>query len=91
MAILKFTPALYRFFPELDTPINLEGQSVMEIMINLEKLFPGLCSYILDDQHRLRQHVNIFHNGTLIKDVIRLSDKVEHYDELFFIQALSGG
>ena len=91
MAILKFTPALARFFPSLDSPIDLEGQSVKEIMVNLEKMYPGLRGYILDDQHRLRPHVHIFINGVLIKDVLRLSDGVGERDEIFIIQALSGG
>lgn len=91
MATVKFTPALKRFFPSLNTSIGVEGQTVREILIALEYVYPGLNSYILDDQQRLRHHVNIFLNGALIADTIGLTDSVQSQDELFIIQALSGG
>ena len=52
---------------------------------------PRLRGYVLDDQGRLRQHVAIFVNGQIVEDRRDLSDVVEASDELFVMQALSGG
>jgi molybdopterin synthase sulfur carrier subunit len=52
---------------------------------------PALRSYLLDDQGRLRRHVNVFVNGSPVQDRTRLSDALDGNDEVFVIQALSGG
>jgi hypothetical protein len=52
---------------------------------------PPLRSYILDDQGRLRRHVNIFVNETMISDRLRQSDAIRATDEIYVLQALSGG
>jgi molybdopterin converting factor small subunit len=51
----------------------------------------ALRSYLLDDQGRLRRHVNVFVNGAPVKDRTKLSDAVAADDEVFVFQALSGG
>lgn len=52
---------------------------------------PALRSYLLDDQGRLRRHVNVFVNGGPVRDRVGLSDPVSGDDEVFVVQALSGG
>lgn len=47
--------------------------------------------YILDDQGRLRAHVNIFVSGQMLVDRDRQSDPIEEQAELWIFQALSGG
>ena len=90
MARVSFTYALKRFFPGIGTS-EISGATVREILSNLEQNYPGLSSYIVDDQGRVRQHVNIFVNNQLIEDRIALSDQVGDRDEVYFMQALSGG
>lgn len=90
MIKVNFTYALKRFFPQL-TSVEIEAGTVREILDKLEQRFPGMRGYILDDQGRLRQHVNIFLNGELIKDKVAQSEQVEGGDEVFIMQALSGG
>lgn len=48
-------------------------------------------SYILDDQGRVRRHVAIYVNDTKMTDRTGLSDPVQATDEVFVIQALTGG
>lgn len=52
---------------------------------------PLLRGYLLDDQDRLRKHVNIFVDGTVIADRRRLSDPVTPDADIYIMQALSGG
>ncbi len=90
MATVNFTYALKRFFPQL-APVHIEANSVREVLDILEQRFQGIRGYILDDQGRLREHVNIFLNGELIKDKQTQSEQVKGGDEVFIMQALSGG
>jgi len=87
---VKFTAALKRFFPDLQE-MDVEARNVAELMVQIEKAYPGIQSYILDDQGSLRKHVNIFVASELIKDKIKLSDTIESGSEVHIIQALSGG
>ncbi len=90
MPTVKFTHALNRFFPELrDTPAK--GATLTEILSEIESCYPGVCNYLLDDRGRLRQHVNIFIDGTMICDRTSLSDSFSENSEIYIIQALSGG
>jgi len=87
---IKFTYALKRFFPKLkDTAAN--GKTLQEIFKEIESNYPGLQSYVLDEQGSLRRHVNIFIDGKMIHDRSKLSDTFSSNSEIYIMQALSGG
>ncbi|MEM8908250.1 MAG: MoaD/ThiS family protein [Bacteroidota bacterium] len=90
MAIVHFTQALKRFYPQLK-PLELEAQTVQDVLKVVEQHYPGINSYLLDDQGRLRKHVNIFVDGSLIKDRETLQDTLGPQGEVYIMQALSGG
>ncbi len=90
MPTLKFTYALKRFFPGLEKT-QAKGSSLSQIIDELENKFPRFRTYILDEQGRLRQHVNIFIDGNMINDRIELSDSFSENSEIYIMQALSGG
>ncbi len=90
MPIIKFTQALKRFYPTLE-PTNINATTLAEVLQILNDKHEGLRDYIVDDQGQLRKHVNIFIDGTLIKDRINLSDTFKPESEIFIMQALSGG
>lgn len=90
MPKVAFTPALKRFFPELKKT-EIHAKSVAEIVQQLDDIYPGLQDYIVDEHGRLRQHVNIFVADSLIEDKETLKDKVNPNDEVYIMQALSGG
>lgn len=91
MPTLKFTSHLQRFFPDLQQNSPVEGATVAEVVANLEKRYPGLAAYIVDEHGRLRKHVNIFIENELITDRQHLSDAVNPNNRVFIFQALSGG
>ncbi|HWB94745.1 MAG TPA: MoaD/ThiS family protein [Puia sp.] len=90
MPTVRFTYALKRFFPGIkDTPAS--GRTLAEILHEMETCYPGVRSYILDEQGNLRKHVNIFIDGEMIADRLRLSDPFRENSEIYIMQALSGG
>ena len=90
MPIVRFTSALQRFFPDL-TSLDVEQRDLQEILSAINEKWPGIKDYLVDEQGRLRKHVNIFVDGQLIEDRDRLSDLVGSGSEVYFFQALSGG
>ncbi len=91
MPKVKFTTHLVRYFPTLENPTTAEGNTVAAVVDNLNKAYPGLADYIVDERGVLRKHVNIFVRGDLIHDRQTLQDPVTPEDEVFIFQALSGG
>lgn len=90
MARIHFTRHLQRFFPELDT-LSVEGKTVSELVTAVDREFPGLAAYLIDESGALRKHVNIFVDQEMIRDRRSLKDPVQPDDEVHVIQALSGG
>jgi len=89
LAQVRFTSNLQR---HLSCPsVQVAGGSVREVLEGVFQANPRLRSYLLDDQGRLRKHVNLFVNNNAIADPSGLTDCVRDSDEVFVFQALSGG
>lgn len=68
--------------------ISVEGETVAEIILKLDQLFPGIKFRFINEQDLIRKHINIFLNHKKIKDI---SISVKFFDKLYIVQALSGG
>lgn len=90
MPKISFTTALRRFFPTLKS-VQVSGETLYDVLNEVERLHPGIKDYILEQDGSLRKHVNIFIAGTLIADRRELSDPFNSDDEIYIFQALSGG
>jgi sulfur-carrier protein len=90
MTLLKFTPNLKRFYPQLES-MEVMADTLPKIIDIVDRKHPGLKSYILDEQGQLRKHVHIFIGENQIKDRLTLSDPVSNSDQVYIMQALSGG
>ena len=90
MSKVKFTSALKRFYPEL-SEIEVEADCIADLVKKVNDKFPKLTQYIVDENGSLRKHVNIFIGNNMIKDRNGLSDKIVNNDDVFIMQALSGG
>ena len=89
MPRVAFTGHLRRY---LDLPeIEVAGATVREVLERIFERQPKLRSYVLDEQGHLRRHVSIYVGGAQIADRARQSDAVAASDEIYILQALSGG
>lgn len=89
MGRIRFTANLQRHVPCPELPVR--GATVREALEGVFGDHPRLRSYVLDEQGRLRRHVNIYINQRAVTDRIGLADAVSETDDLFVFQALSGG
>ena len=63
------------------------GATVAELLLDLDRQFPGLRFRVVDEQDQIRTHMKVFVNG----EVARLSTPVAPDDEVAILMALSGG
>ncbi len=73
--------------------IDFEGtsSSVKNIIIILDKLYPGTLSKVLDEDNQLHKYVNIFLDSEDIRYLDGVNTKVSDNDELSIVPAVAGG
>jgi molybdopterin synthase sulfur carrier subunit len=92
MVKVELTPHLFTFFPDLKgRELRVEAQNVAQAVRELDRLAPGIGSYICDERGSLRTHVNIFVGENRVNDRQRLTDPVPSGSCVYIMQALSGG
>lgn len=68
--------------------VEADGASLGDVLADLDRRYPGIRFRMIDEQDVIRRHVRIFVNG----DEVRALDfPLENSDEVFIVQALSGG
>jgi molybdopterin converting factor small subunit len=68
--------------------VSADGDTLAEVLLDLDRQFPGIRFRIVDEQNQLRRHVNVWLDGERCRE---LSAAVGGVDEVVIMQALSGG
>lgn len=67
------------------------GATVGELLVDLEKNYPGIKDRICGDDGKVRRFVNIFANDEDIRFLSELETPVKDSDEISIIPAIAGG
>lgn len=89
MTRIRFTSTIQRHVRAPD--FEVEADTVKQALNRYFEQYPGVRSYVLDNQGAVRHHMLVLIDGISIADRLRLSDPVDSGSELFIFQALSGG
>jgi len=81
-------PTPLRSYTSQAKNVEADGATVDEVLLDLDRQFPGIRFRVVDEQTRLRQHMRIFVNGDMVRD---LTTPLGPTDEVMLMQALSGG
>jgi molybdopterin converting factor small subunit len=68
--------------------VQAEGATLLEVMAHLEQRYPGIRFRVIDEQGRIRPHINFFVGGALVRDLVH---PVGPGDEVHILASLSGG
>jgi hypothetical protein len=68
--------------------VEASGGTMAEVLLDLDRQFPGLRFRVIDEQDRMRPHMRFFVNG---KQVYELGLELKPDDRVHIVQALSGG
>ncbi len=72
-------------------PEAVPGATVREALDQYFVRHPRARGYVLDEQGALRQHVVVFVNGGQMRDRAAQQEAISEADEIYVMQALSGG
>ncbi len=67
--------------------LELDGSTVAEVLLALERRHPDVKGWILDEHGSIREHINVFVN----KEFGREDTAVAASDRLHVLPAISGG
>jgi molybdopterin converting factor small subunit len=68
--------------------VEADGSTIAEVLDDLNRRYPGIRFRMIDEQDSIRPHMKIFVNG---EQVWALNTALESADEVYILQALSGG
>jgi molybdopterin converting factor small subunit len=68
--------------------VEADGSTLAEALDDLNRQFPGIRFRMIDEQDSIRPHMKIFVNG---EQVFGLNTALKSSDEVYILQALSGG
>ena len=91
MKVNVYIPTPFRKMTGNRPYVEVEGQTVAEVLDNLDREFPGVHDLIYSSEHTIPAHINIYVNNQEITalqgDATRLSDG----DQVAIIPAIAGG
>ena len=68
--------------------VDAAGATLAELLVDLDRRYPGMRFRVIDEQDRMRAHMRFFINGEQTFDLTRA---LKPTDEIQIVQALSGG
>ena len=72
--------------------VELDSASdVLSVVKTLDARFPGLGQRIVDDQEKIRPHVNVFVNSENSRELGKEMARVKDGDTVHILPAVSGG
>lgn len=91
MPVRVYIPAPFRRLTGDRTHLEVEGHSVGEVLEQLDRTYPGFQDLVLDENHRIPLHINIYLNNREIQNLQGIETAVQDGDEVAVIPAIAGG
>ena len=84
-------PAPLRKLTKEQPVVDVQGKTVDEVLIDLEKKYPGIKERICDENGQIRRFINVFVNGEDIRFKDGAKTVVAEGAEISIIPAIAGG
>jgi len=91
MTILVRIPTPLRKLTGGQEEVKVLGETVGEVLLSLEKEFPGFRERLFDEQGTLRRFINIYLNDQDIRFLNHLETKLKEGSVISVIPAIAGG
>jgi sulfur-carrier protein len=89
--VTVYVPTPFRRATNNKDRVTVDGDSVGEVLNDLERTYEGLRGLIRTETGDVHPHVNIYVNSEAIEALEGLGTRVKDGDELTIIPALAGG
>lgn len=81
-------PSPLRSYTNGAPAVDASGATLAEILVDLDRRYPGIRFRMVDEQDAVRRHMRIYVNREQVR---ALQTPVHAADEVLIVQALSGG
>lgn len=81
-------PSLMQELTDGKEKATVEGNTIREVLNNLESIYPGFKARICDDD-QIRPNIAVYVDGSLTREGMR--QQVSEDSEIHFLPAISGG
>ncbi|MCP2072926.1 UNVERIFIED_ORG: MoaD family protein [Pseudomonas lini] len=90
MSIFVTVPTLLRTFTQDQKRVEVQGQTVLEVIEDMEKQYPGVKERLIGDG-QVHRFVNIYVNDDDIRFADNLATTLKAGDSLTILPAVAGG
>lgn len=73
------------------TEFECQGDTVEELLTNLNSQYPGIREILYDEEGRIRPSFSLFVNGRIIKLLKKEKIPLKDGDEILIMQLIAGG
>ncbi len=91
MAVTVRIPTPLQEFTQNQDAVEIDGNTVKEVLGNLDDQFDGMRQRLYDEEGKLRRFVNIYVNQEDIRFLQGEDTEVKEGDELSIVPAIAGG
>ena len=84
-------PTPLRRFTNGESKVAASGATVTDLLDSLDTAYPGLSERLRDEDGQIRRFVNIFVNGSNIRELDGAATALRPGDEVGIIPAMAGG
>lgn len=81
-------PTPLRSYTGQESTVDAAGGTLGEVLATLNDRYPGIRFRMIDEQDRVRPHIKLFVNDTVVED---LTQELKPADTITIVAALSGG
>lgn len=81
-------PTPLRSYTGGEREVSADGGSLDDVLVTLDRRYPGIRFRIITEQDTIRRHIRIFVNG---EQASHLAVLVRPEDHIYIVCALSGG
>lgn len=91
MSVKVRIPTPLQKLTENKSLVSAEGVSIREVLVNLEKTYPGIKERLCDEHGTVKRFINVYLNDEDIRFLNGEDTKVKAGDEISIIPAIAGG
>jgi molybdopterin synthase sulfur carrier subunit len=91
MAVLVRIPTPLRALTKGQAEVQAQGDTVADLVTDLERRYPGLRDRLVDESGELRRFINIYVNQEDIRFLDHKTTALREGDEVSIVPAIAGG
>ncbi len=88
---IVYVPTPLRRITGGHSTVRVSGSTVGEVLEALDRQYPGIRPQLFDEGGQVRTFINVFVNGTEIRQLQGLATPLQDADEVSIIPAMAGG